>query len=194
MKTDHKQIEQQLKKRMTQKLFVHSLATAKQAKELAIHWHMGGEKAYLAGLLHDHAKMRFVEELVPLAVINNISIDSWLLNNPKLLHGPVGAVLLASEWNILDKDIKEAISCHTIATKNMSDFAKIIYLADKIEPNRNTYPALDKIRALAYSDLDAAMAEAINSSIMYLESKAKELYPNSKEIAQFYRNKIQSVE
>ena len=46
----------------------------------------------------------------------------------------------------------------------MTTLEKIIYLADYIEPTRD-FEGLDKLRALAYEDLDKAMALGLEMSL-----------------------------
>jgi HD superfamily phosphohydrolase YqeK len=52
----------------------------------------------------------------------------------------------------------------------MSNLEKVIYLADAIEPNRN-YPCVDKIRNIAYQDLDQACLLLLEHSISFIKSK-----------------------
>jgi len=55
--------------------------------------------------------------------------------NYKTLHAPVSAYIAQKDFGIEDKEILSAIRWHTLGKINMSDFEKIIFLADKIEPN-----------------------------------------------------------
>ena len=51
----------------------------------------------------------------------------------KTWHAPVGAYIAEKEYSVTDSEILSAIRWHTIGKKNMSDFEKIIFIADKIE-------------------------------------------------------------
>jgi HD superfamily phosphohydrolase YqeK len=53
----------------------------------------------------------------------------------------------------------------------------IVYLADKIEPSRETYPELTKIRLLANADLKGAVALSLTSTADYVRGRGKSLHP-----------------
>ena len=55
--------------------------------------------------------------------------------NPKTYHSPAGAYVAQEKFGIEDDEILSAIYCHTTGKVGMSIFEKIIFLADKIEPN-----------------------------------------------------------
>ena len=65
----------------------------------------------------------------------------------------------------------------------MSKLDKIIYLADMIEPEREDYPGLGDIRALAETDLDAAVRMAAAKSVDYVMERGKKLHPRTIELA-----------
>ena len=58
----------------------------------------------------------------------------------------------------------------------MSDFEKIIYLSDAIEPKRD-YPGVDKIRSLAKNDLDQALLYSLDHNIEFIISKKALIHP-----------------
>jgi len=62
---------------------------------------------------------------------------------------------------------------HTTGKPGMSKIAKIIYLADYIEPNREYYDELDVIRKTAETDLDKACFLAVKDCIDYLTNEKK---------------------
>lgn len=85
-----------------------------------------------------------------------IICDTAETENPKLLHAKTGAALARDLFGVSD-EIYEAIRWHTTGKPDMRTLEKIIYLADYIEPTRD-FPGLDRLRELAYEDLDKAMA------------------------------------
>jgi len=183
-------MRRRLQDRLWPNRYIHSLGTAEEAVRLAQRWGLREDKAYIAGLLHDHAKSWPEEQLLSLCLLYGISVDRWALDNPDILHGPVAAAMLTDEWDIEDEEIEKAIACHTLPDKDMSAFDMIIYLADKIEPQRKEHLHLEELRRLAYEDLDAAMELSLSSTIEYVEEKGGSIHPNTKEILQIYRNKI----
>ena len=57
----------------------------------------------------------------------------------------------------------------------MSLLEKIIYLADYIEPSRD-FPGVEKLRELAYEDIDSAMLLGLQMSLDEIRSRGKEPY------------------
>lgn len=121
-----------LKENLNEERFEHSLGVAEKAKDLAIKFGLDKEKAELAGLIHDCAKCLSKEELIEI-MDKYCSVESCEKINPKTFHAPAGAYVAKKEFNIEDKDILSAIRWHTIGHNNMTDFEKIIFIADKIE-------------------------------------------------------------
>ena len=183
-------VQKRLQNTLSPRRYQHSLGTAAEAEHLAQHWGVDPQRAYLAGLLHDSAKGQPDEQLLALAKEYHIPIDTWEAAHPDILHGPVAAALLLEQWGVNDPEISEAIALHTVPAFAMSTLAKILYLADKIEPNRKSWPGLDEIRRLAYLDLDQAMEAMLRHSVEFLAQRADDLHPSTKEIWQQYRNKI----
>jgi predicted HD superfamily hydrolase involved in NAD metabolism len=170
-------IQEQLKKDLPPALYAHSAGVAETAAGLARTLHADEKKAYLAGWLHDCARSWPAEELLSFARNNNLEIDELTKRQPILLHGAAGAAL-AKSWGILDAEILSAVANHTLGCPGMSLLGQIIYLADKIEPNRQ-YPGVDGLRELARVDFHAGVLEASAQSISYVLKKQKNIHPMS---------------
>lgn len=129
-------IKKWLEENLSSKRYNHSLGCAQTAQKLAEIFNLDSNKAYLTGLIHDCAK-NFEDE----KLLNIIHCDiktgfcSSELKNPKTFHAIVGAYLARKEFEIEDDEIIQAIRNHTIGAVDMTTFDKIIFLADKIEPN-----------------------------------------------------------
>lgn len=136
-----------LKENLNEERYIHTLGTANCAKELAKKFNLDEEKAYLAGLLHDCAKCFSNEKLLEI-IKANLEIEESEMQNYKTLHAPVSAYIAEKEFNITDKEILSAIRWHTLGRLDMTDFEKIIFIADKIEPNTRDKEYSEKIRAL----------------------------------------------
>lgn len=130
--------EQELKKWLESNLsaerYSHSLGTAECAKRLAEKYDLNPEKAYTAGLLHDCAKCFSNEKLLDI-IHKHLDVEESELQNYKTLHAPVSAYIAEKDFGVDDKEILSAIRWHTLGKLDMTDFEKIIFLADKIEPN-----------------------------------------------------------
>lgn len=146
-KNSKTQIKNRLKETLSEERYFHTLGTAQCAKELAEQFGFDGEKACLAGLLHDCAKCFDKNKL--LQIINeNLNVEECELMNYKTLHAPVSAYIAEKEFGITDKEILSAIRWHTLGKIDMTDFEKLVFLADKIEPN--TREKLFREKILAY--------------------------------------------
>jgi predicted HD superfamily hydrolase involved in NAD metabolism len=127
------EIKSWLKENLNSERYEHSIGVSETAVELAERFGVDKKKAHLAGLIHDCAKCLSNEKL--LDIINkNLNVQECEMINPKTFHAPVGAYLAKEEFNIEDEEILSAIRWHTIGKENMTDFEKIIFIADKIEP------------------------------------------------------------
>jgi predicted HD superfamily hydrolase involved in NAD metabolism len=169
------EIINQLKQRLSLRLYSHVLATGDMARKLAKIYNADEEKAYLAGILHDCAKNMSQKELLVYAHNHNISIDSIIL----LQHGIIGADIVMSEFGINDSDILNAIKAHSTGSKEMSLLDKIIYVSDSAEPNRD-YEGVDEIRSFAFNgELDRALLESMNIKLAQVMSKRIMIHPTS---------------
>lgn len=136
-KKNKEDVLDKLKNALSEKRFMHSIGCAHCALELAKKFNQDEKKAYVAGLLHDCAKCFEMPEMQKIA--KEMGLDEDEANNYKIVHAPVSAYVAQKEYGVTDDEILSAIRWHTLGHVNMSDFEKIIFLADKIESNtRNT--------------------------------------------------------
>lgn len=127
------EIKEWLKNNLSEERYIHTLGTAETAVRLAEQFSLDKEKAYIAGLLHDAAKCFSNEKLLEI-IHQNLEVDESELQNYKTLHAPVSAFIAEENFGVKDSEILSAIRWHTLGKINMTDFEKIIFLADKIEP------------------------------------------------------------
>ncbi len=144
---DYTQILNWLKENLNEKRYIHTLGTAQCAKELAEKFNLNPDKAYLAGLLHDCAKCFSNEKLLEI-IHEHLNVEECEMLNYKTLHAPVSAYIAEKEFNIKDEEVLSAIRWHTLGKLDMTDFEKIVFISDKIEPNTRDEEYSAKIRAL----------------------------------------------
>jgi len=156
-----------IKGRLSHKRYVHSLGVAETARELAVLNGCNAEQAYLAGILHDYAKELSNHDLLEIGRLNNLILDEAEVEEPQLLHGPVGAVLIQKELGINNRGILDAIRYHTTGCSGMTKLTQIIYIADYIEPNRK-FPGVESLRNVTYNDLSRGVLEGLNNTIKYV--------------------------
>ena len=177
---DIEEVKEKLKNRLTEKRYNHSLGASKSAKELAKIYGEDEEKAEFTGLIHDIAKEIPKESMLEYAKKYNVEIDEIEKVQIGLLHAKLGAIIAREEFGA-DEKIQNAIKYHTTGNKEMDTFAKIIYLADKIEENRN-YDGIDELRKLAKSDLDKAMLFVLDFNIQKAVNKVTLIHPDTVEL------------
>ena len=173
-----KEILDWMKEHLSEKRYIHCLGTAKCAKELAEKYHLNTDKAYLAGLLHDCAKCFETDKL--LEIINqNLNVDENELMNYKTLHAPVSSYCAEKDFGVSDSEILSAIRWHTLGKKEMTNFEKIIFLADKIEPNTRDKEYREKMcKLLEENDgLDKALLECYRETIKSLVKRNLRICP-----------------
>lgn len=167
-----------LKKNLSEKRYIHSIGTAECARDLAVKFNLNSEKAYMAGLLHDCAKCFSNEKL--LEIINsNLNIEKMELMNHKTLHAPVSAFIAKHDFGVEDQEILSAIRWHTLGKINMSDFEKIIFLADKIEPKTRDKEYLEEVRCFLDEEngLNKAMLKCYKETIKSLIKRDLKICP-----------------
>lgn len=167
-----RKIRKSLKKKLTKTRYEHTLGVEYTSASLAMCYGMDLLKAELAGLLHDCAKQEALtgKDMLELCRKYNISVTPVEEADPYLLHGKLGAYFCEHEYGITDEEILSSIRFHTTGRPGMTLLEKIIYVADYIEPQRDKAPRLDKLRRLAFFDLDEAVYQITKDTLEYLEN------------------------
>jgi len=168
-------LENALKKRISEERFAHSLRVAELARKIAEANGLDPEKAYLAGLLHDLAKELPEEELLRLAPPENEAERA----HPQVLHGRAGRVL-AQELGVTDPEVLAAIEGHVVGVDPEFGLGMAVYVADQAEPGRGVNQDLAE-RALA-GDLVGAYREAVRRKLAWLRSRGIPLHPKTEEV------------
>lgn len=142
-------MREELKGRVSEKRLAHIDGVAATARQLALVYGADEREARIAGLLHDWDKgmddAQIRERVRELDMGDEA--DPWVVENmPQVLHGPTAAKALHASFPEIPDAVIDAIRKHTIASADMSDLAKIIYIADAIEPSRR-FDIADELRA-----------------------------------------------
>jgi len=169
---ENKEIIEILQKRLKPSRYEHTLGVRDTAVKLAKLYGADVDKAEKAALLHDFCKNISVEESDSL--VKKYGIGDEYLGNTALAHSKTAAKLLEDEYGISDREILDAIDCHTVGKPGMTKLEKIIYVADTIEPGRD-FPGVDELRKLAFENLDEACLKILDRSIMFVLSKGERM-------------------
>ncbi len=159
-----------LKERLSQKRYNHSVNVAEECRKLAKQYGEDPEKAYFAGLLHDICKELPPEEQKQLVLESGLAVCREELETQSLWHAVAGACYIRKCFGIEDIDIINSVRFHTVGRAGMTRLEEIVYLGDLISADRD-YKDVDKLRKLAYNDLNAAMLEAFSFSVKSVVKK-----------------------
>lgn len=164
------EIRKKVEEKLSKKRFKHTLSTEKAAAKLAQRYGVDEEKARIAALLHDYCKEDKLHVLQEVCRENYGNMLEDYMDMNEVLHGFAAAAVVKKEFGIEDEEILEGIKYHTVGRRGLSLFAKIIYIADAIEEDRD-YPGVDKIRELVKENLDAGILYELNRKLKYLIEK-----------------------
>lgn len=159
-----------LKENLQEKRYIHVKGVVETAKKLAELNSISEEKAEIAALAHDVAKNLSKDKMREIITENNITITSLEENNSNLWHSIIAPIVARDKLGIEDEEILDSIRWHTTGKENMSVLAKIIYIADMIEPNRN-FSGVEEIRKITFDNLDSGVYNGLTHSIQFLLTK-----------------------
>jgi predicted HD superfamily hydrolase involved in NAD metabolism len=143
------------------------------------------EKAAIAGLLHDAAKLMSPTDLIaycnefelPLAPVDREAIQT--------LHAFVGAEIVKRQFGLKDDVILNAMRYHTTGRANMSRVEMVVYIADKIESNTRNPLYTQKITAQMDvhqpHSLERTTLYILDNTIQFLIEKHQVIHPRTLE-------------
>lgn len=150
-------------------LYDHMEHVATLAKELAEHYKLDEEEAYLTGFLHDVGRLIDSDTYLEILENHNISVTEQEKQVVDVLHGKVAALIARDVFNLKSENIQNGILFHTTLRKHPSDFEKIIFLADKMTW---TYDDLIyRIEEVVFQSLNVSCYNALSWMIDHIEKK-----------------------
>ena len=159
------------------KRVAHVMGVEEEAVKLAKFWGADPELARHAGILHDCTKYLELAPQLHLCAKYGIELDALEQKAVKLLHSKTGACMARYVFGEPD-EVYEAIFWHTTGKADMTLLDKILYMADYIEPNRD-FEGVERLRRLAYTDLDQAMLLGVESTIREMEERGVPVHINT---------------
>lgn len=115
-----------------EKTWNHVEDVTKEAKKLAIQYHLDIEKCKIAAWLHDISTILSPDDMYKYTKELGYQIDTSEEKYHFLLHQRIFKGIVYDYFHIEDEGILSAIECHTTLKKEMNDYDKIIFLADKL--------------------------------------------------------------
>ena len=117
-------------------------------------------------------------------------MDGFLL--PKgvpepVIHAFLGAYIAENHLKIQDQEVIDAIRYHTSGKAKMSDLAKLLFVADMIEPGRD-YEGVEYLRSLYETDFEKCFRECIKEETVHLINKKAVIYEETLNAYEYYIN------
>ena len=151
-----------------------------EARRLAQQHGVEEDRAVIAALGHDLYRAHVEGKLLAEAEVAGLSVSSVERSHPILLHGQLAALDLANRFGIVDEEVLAAARYHTNGRAGMSVLEKLVYVADKIEPEKaRAVPAFVEARAAADQDLDRAMRLILDHQIARALDRGWPLHPDT---------------
>lgn len=148
--------------RLSKKRFLHCESTANLAKEIANHYNIDPNIAYITGLLHDYTKELNKDEQLRLI---KVYFPKMLDKSPKIYHQYTAMIKVRQDFQIYDRVILDAIGNHVNGT-DQKRLSKIIFCVDKIEDTRGFDN--QKLKELCFNDIDQAFIKIKSIQQAYL--------------------------
>ena len=180
-------LRKNLKSKLDPMRYEHSLSVSFTCMNLAMRYGYDLDKAELAGLMHDCGKRYSDDIILKKCIKHGIEVTEAELNALPVLHAKYGAWLAEHKYQITDREILDAIGCHTTGKPDMTVLDKILYIADYIEPRRFKAENLPLIRRLAYENLDETMYAILSGTLEYLDKKGGSIDPMTVEAYEYFK-------
>ncbi len=164
----------------------HVLGCRDTAVALAERWGADVTDAARAGILHDITKALDGPLQLTLCDAYGKILTDFSRKYPKTLHALTGS-LVAERIFGENQAVVDAICHHTTGKADMTLLEKIIYVADYMEPCRD-FPGVEKLRELAFSDIDAALKLGLEMTLEHLKRQGAEVSPASREALTWLSN------
>lgn len=177
-------ITRRLSRELSPERFKHSVSCAYEAVELAGRYGVDPKKARIAALLHDCVRFDYEKQA---ALANKYGV--LIPRSQALLHAGLGSLYAKHEYGVEDEEILNAIARHTTGAEAMTDLDKVVYLADKIEPQRN-YGGIDELRTMAYNSLNGGVLLAMQNTIDHMKRKGHKIDAETERVRRAIQNKI----
>ena len=169
-----------LQQSLKPKRYEHSVRVYETALKMAEHYHADIQKVAVAALIHDCGRQISKEDSVAKAKELGIPVDPVEEAQPILLHAKLGVYYAIRKYGVSpdDREVLDAIRYHSTGTADMTQTAKIVFLADLIEPGRD-FEGVEEIREASFKNLDRGMLLSYENTIRYLLEDGLLIHPDA---------------
>lgn len=171
IKMDLNEIQEYIKKQLSEKRYYHSTCVMERSRELAKKYGADIEIAEKIGMAHDVAKEMTEEEKLSYVEENNIEIDETEKINTGLLHAKIGKDIAIKQFGFTE-NMGQAIANHTTGNKDMDIYSKILFIADRTSKDRS-FEDLEYLNQLVDKCIDEAVIYILDKKIkLQIEKRA----------------------
>lgn len=150
------------------------------ARDLAARHGIDPRMADLTAAAHDVARHIEPRRLLDEAGRLGIGVNEVERAEPVLLHGPVGAAWLRDEGSVTERDALEGVRWHTTAHPDLNPLARVVLLADKLDPRKlRQYPFQEQVREAALRDLDEGLSVFLDGALRQSIDAGRLVHPAS---------------
>lgn len=155
----------------------HVLKVRDNALILAKKYVIDYEQAKAAALLHDISTLIPEDNYLPIAEAVDLEIFPAEREFPSLLHQRISRIVAVDTFNIVDKEVLNAINCHTTLRKGASALDKLLFVADKLSWDYKDSPTFTPlVRKAAEVSLDNAV-KCYFENLMLNKASLKAVHP-----------------
>lgn len=179
MRLDERTIEKiraWVKQRVGKERYSHILGVEKAAVELGRRYHLNLTPLRAAALFHDSAKEMSRSQMGSLFRRGPFFLDEDEKKIPALWHPHAGANLAYHVWGCRNREILEAVRCHTLGRPGMGKLAQALFVADYIEPGRS-FPGLALARRAARTSLAEGVKVKSAQTLDHLVASGRKIHP-----------------
>lgn len=157
---------------LSEKRYRHTVNVSALAQQLAQKNGLSGQKAALAGMLHDICKELPRENMLQIFTQNDIMKFNIYQRPFPVWHGFCAAAYAQQSLGVQDEEILDAVRWHSTGRENMTLMDMVLYMADMTSAERS-YPEVAYLREAQQKNLPAATAQALGMSLQWLQEKQR---------------------
>lgn len=165
----------------------HTLGVVNEAVLLAKKYKVNEDKARIAASLHDITKNDPIDKQVA-DIVKYLGKDALGDYPIGAYHSLSGAIYAKEVLEIDDDEIINAIKYHTLGKPDMTTLEKIIFIADFIEPSRESEES-EVAKKLAYVSLDKSLVYILRYTITLHEQVGNSVPKIAYDALKFYEEK-----
>lgn len=160
---------------ITSKRQKHIESSIKLAYYLCEKYNLDKYKGVLSAWLHDYFRDRSRKEILELAYKYDVKLNKFTKKYPVVLHGDVAVKYFKKQGYKLPKQVLKSIKYHTLGSKKLDDYGKLLFIVDAVEETRS-YDGVESLREFVKNNsFYESYKEVLKRTITDLIRKNKEI-------------------